>query len=80
MTKTTTLLTLLAMAIAGTAWAASPADTDGDGMLTLDEVQAAFPEIDADSFTVMDANADGMLDEAEVLAAQEAGLMPKTEG
>ncbi|MBY5932342.1 hypothetical protein KUV51_04960 [Tateyamaria omphalii] len=54
-------------------------DTDADGVLTIDEVQASFPEVTSDGFSAMDLNADGVLDEDEVTAAQEAGLMPPTE-
>jgi hypothetical protein len=55
---------------------ANVADANGDGLLTMDEVQAVYPEITTDGFTAMDLNADGALDADEVLAAQEAGLMP----
>lgn len=60
--------------------AATSVDANGDGVLTLDEVQAVFPEITPDTFTAMDTNADGALDDAEVVAAQEAGMMPKSDG
>lgn len=59
---------------------ASSLDTNGDGVLTLDEVQASFPDMSADSFVAMDLNADGALNADEVVAAQEAGLMPVTDG
>lgn len=52
------------------------ADADGDGMLSLAEVQAVFPDMTEDQFTTVDLNGDGMLEDAEVKAAQEAGLMP----
>lgn len=52
-------------------------DADGDGLLTIAEVQAVMPEVSADQFNAMDANADGALDEAEIKTAQEAGLMKK---
>ena len=58
--------------------AATGIDANGDGVLTLDEVQAAFPEITAEGFTAMDKNADGMLDADEVAAGQDAGMMPKS--
>ncbi|MEM6887642.1 MAG: hypothetical protein AAF636_05820 [Pseudomonadota bacterium] len=61
---------------AGAAIAATAADTNGDGVLTIDEVQAAMPEVTQEAFNAMDLNADGALDEAEVQAAQDAGLMP----
>ncbi|MEM9550076.1 MAG: hypothetical protein AAGA05_02805 [Pseudomonadota bacterium] len=62
------------------AFAQTELDTNGDGVLTLDEVQAAFPEITVENFAAMDVNADGALDGDEIVAAQEAGLMPATEG
>jgi len=74
------MLTLAAAALALPAVAATEADTNGDGVLTLDEVQAVYPDITADMFTSMDVNADGTLDDDEVVAAQQAGLMPATEG
>lgn len=78
-----TVLTLLAatgLALPTSLMAASEIDTNGDGVLTIDEVQAAFPEVTVDAFTAMDVNADGALDDDEVVAAQEAGMMPATGG
>ena len=74
--KTILLSTTLMAAMAATSFAAAQVDTNGDGYLTLDEVNAAFPEIKAEEFSVMDVNADGVLDNSEVAAAQDAGLMP----
>lgn len=51
-------------------------DTNGDGMLTIEEVQAAYPEVGTDQFSQIDANGDGGVDDAEMKAAQDAGLMP----
>ncbi|WP_372612631.1 hypothetical protein [Aquicoccus sp.] len=51
------------------------ADANGDGFLTMQEVQAVNPEITIEDFNSMDSNADGVLDEAEVQAAQDMGLM-----
>ncbi|MEO0503667.1 MAG: hypothetical protein AAFZ14_10100 [Pseudomonadota bacterium] len=75
-------LTVLAALVAPLAMAQSAAelDTNGDGVLTIDEVQASFPDVTSDAFTAMDLNADGALDANEVAAAQEAGLMPPTDG
>ena len=56
--------------------AASDPDANGDGVLTIDEVQAVMPDVTAEGFSQMDLNADGSLDAAEVQAAQDAGLMP----
>lgn len=80
MTKftTTTLITAAVIALPAFAMAQSMADMDanGDGVLTIDEVQAVFPDVSTDSFSAMDLNADGALDGSEVASAQEAGLMP----
>lgn len=76
MTRTTVTAIVLTLLTAGTVTAANAADTNGDGVLTIDEVQAVMPDISADAFNVMDLNADGALDADEVQAAQDAGLMP----
>lgn len=78
--KTTVITLLTATAFAASAWAANEVDTNADGVLTIDEVQAAFPEITAETFSAMDANADGALDNDEIAAAQAAGVMPATDG
>ncbi|MEO0936877.1 MAG: hypothetical protein AAFY38_01850 [Pseudomonadota bacterium] len=72
-----TLITVPALAMgAGTA----EIDANGDGVLTIDEVQAVYPEVSTDSFLAMDLDASGALDESEVVAAQEAGMMPSEDG
>ncbi|WP_299042318.1 hypothetical protein [uncultured Tateyamaria sp.] len=82
MTKIASLTFVAAMAIPALAMGqgAADLDTNGDGVLTIDEVQASFPDVTSDTFTAMDLNADGALDANEVAAAQEAGLMPPTDG
>jgi hypothetical protein len=74
---TSTLLAFPAYAMSQTA---SEIDTNGDGVLTMDEVQATMPDITSETFAAMDQNADGALDEGEVSAAQGAGLMPPSDG
>lgn len=54
-------------------------DVDGDGMVTIEEFTAAYPDLTEESFTLADANADGMLDADEIAAAAEAGVLPATE-
>jgi len=75
--KTICMSALITAGLATAAVAATPVDANGDGLLTLDEVNAAFPDIKADEFSTMDVNADGVLDNSEVAAAQEAGLLPQ---
>lgn len=68
-------------ALATTAFANMSAfDANGDGLLTMEEVQAAYPEITAEQFSEVDANGDGAVDDAEMIAAQDSGLMPASEG
>lgn len=55
---------------------ASSADSNEDGVLSLAEVQAVYPDVTEDIFMSADLNGDGALEDAEVQAAQEAGLMP----
>lgn len=80
MTKftTMTLIAGVAIAIPAFAMAQSMADVDanGDGVLTIDEVQVIFPDVSTDGFSAMDLNADGALDGDEVASAQQAGLLP----
>ncbi len=76
MTRSSIATILLSLGLAGAVSAATAADANGDGVLTIDEVQAVMPDITAESFNAMDLNADGALDAAEVQAAQDAGLMP----
>ena len=74
--KTICITALITAGLATASIAATQVDANGDGVLTMDEVNAAFPEIKADEFSTMDVNADGVLDNSEVAAAQEAGLLP----
>lgn len=73
------LFGLALIALAGPALAATQADADGDGRLSWDEARAAYPDLTEDAFAAIDVNADGELDEEEVTAAREAGMMPMTE-
>ncbi|WP_417475075.1 EF-hand domain-containing protein [Leisingera sp.] len=54
------------------------ADVDGNGTFSMEELQAAYPELDAETFAAIDANADGEADEEEVQAAVNAGVLAKS--
>ncbi|EEE36651.1 hypothetical protein RKLH11_484 [Rhodobacteraceae bacterium KLH11] len=56
------------------------ADTNGDGVLTIEEVQVVVPDVDSESFAQMDANGDGALDQDEITIAVQAGLLPPSNG
>ncbi|QFT59713.1 EF hand [Sulfitobacter sp. THAF37] len=83
MTKTTKFtfaaLTALCMPAYAMATGVAEMDTNGDGLLSVTEVQAVYPDITAEQFSAMDLNADGALDKAELVSAQEAGMMPASE-
>ncbi|WP_299842529.1 EF-hand domain-containing protein [uncultured Roseovarius sp.] len=51
-------------------------DANGDGLMTVDEVQAVYPDITAEVFAEVDTNNDGALDDAEMIMGQEKGLIP----
>ncbi|WP_298934938.1 hypothetical protein [uncultured Ruegeria sp.] len=74
------VISAIALGLPAMVLAQSSADTNGDGVLTIDEVQAVMPEVDTDGFSAMDANGDGALDADEIAVAQEAGLLPPSNG
>ncbi|MCF2903571.1 hypothetical protein L0666_01090 [Octadecabacter sp. CECT 8868] len=54
-------------------------DVNGDGFYSFPEVSTIYPDVTAESFTELDTTGDGLLDMAEVEAAQGAGLLPVME-
>lgn len=74
------VISAFAFGLPALALAQSSADANGDGVLTIEEVQAVVPEVDTDTFSAMDANGDGALDQDEIAVAQEAGLLPPSNG
>lgn len=80
MTSFTKYAAPLALAALATGAAAmDDLDANGDGMITMEEAQAANPEMTPDQFSEMDANGDGAIDEAELSDARDAGLMPASD-
>lgn len=51
-------------------------DANGDGFVTMAELQAVMPEVSVDAFMEADTNADGALSKEEFTAAQEEGILP----
>lgn len=51
-------------------------DVNGDGFYSFPELGVALPDLTSEDFTAMDVTGDGLLDMAEVAAAQDAGLLP----
>lgn len=78
--KVMTIVATLAATGAAFAQDADPKiDINGDGFYSFPEVSTIYPEITDEMFTTMDTTGDGLLDMAEVMAAQEAGLLPMAE-
>ncbi len=73
-------ISIAALTLPGVLLAQSSTDANGVGVLTIEEIQAVLPDVDADTFSAMDANGDGALDADEVAVAQEAGLLPPSNG
>jgi len=55
---------------------ATQVDANEDGVLSLAEMQTVYPEMTEEQFMAVDLNGDSTLEDAEVKAAQEAGLIP----
>lgn len=53
----------------------SDIDTDGDSLVSYDELTVNYPDLGEEVFTQIDTSGDGFADEAELTAAVEAGLI-----
>ena len=63
------------------ALAAVEVDANGDGLITIEEMQAVYADTTAETFSEMDTNGDGALDDEEMQAAVESGLIkPMSDG
>ena len=54
-------------------------DADGNGTLSLEELQAVFPALTEETMAPLDTNGDGALDEAEFTAAVDSGQLVAAE-
>lgn len=71
--KTLTLTLILFATLAGPGAAQDSVDINGDGVLTLFEIQAVWPEVSTDGFMFLDRDGDGLLDPEEFEAARQGG-------
>ncbi|MEM8592790.1 MAG: hypothetical protein AAGF13_09725 [Pseudomonadota bacterium] len=77
------LLAFIASALAVPALALTidaTTDTNADGLLSFDEMSAAVPEMTEEMFILIDQTEDGLVDAQELAAAEEAALLPVTDG
>jgi hypothetical protein len=56
------------------------ADADGSGNWSLAELQVAYPDLTAETFTAVDADASGAVDQTELAAALADGVLPAASG
>ena len=68
---------LAALFAAPTLAAISDYDTNGDNLVSFDEMIVAYPDLTEDLFAQIDTSTDGLVDEAELTAALEANLIVK---
>ena len=77
LTKLSSVLVLVAVAGTAAAQEVDPnIDINGDGFYSFPEIGTIYPDITAEVFTEIDTTGDGLLDMAEVMVAQDLGLMP----
>lgn len=63
------------VALSGLAVAQEVTDVDGDGVYSLEELVAVYPDLTPETFAVIDANGDGVVDSDELTAARESGTL-----
>jgi hypothetical protein len=83
MTKTLTLTmaTLFGLSVQANAMGANAeVDTDGDGAYSMAELQVVYPDMTETVFATMDADQSGLIDMDEMKMAEDAALLPKTDG
>ncbi|MEM9844824.1 MAG: EF-hand domain-containing protein [Pseudomonadota bacterium] len=51
-------------------------DSDGDGLVSAAEFEAAMPDAPSGTFEQLDVDGDGALNSAEVAAGRDAGIIP----
>lgn len=66
---------LLGLHLSGAAMAADVEDADGNGVYSMEELLVTFPTLTEDLFTTIDGNGDGAVDETELTAAVDAGVL-----
>lgn len=73
--KKTALIILPALLATPLLAQAELTDMDGNGTYSYAEITAAYPTISEGDFAAMDTNGDGEIDEEELSAAMEEGLL-----
>ncbi|MEM9032658.1 MAG: EF-hand domain-containing protein [Pseudomonadota bacterium] len=67
-----------AVCTAGTALAdVQVSDADGDGVFSMEELQAAIPDMTEGLFALVDTDGDGVVSPDELASAEAAGTIPQ---
>lgn len=66
---------LLGLGVATATMAAEVEDADGDGVYSMEELLVAYPTLTEELFGTIDGNGDGAVDDAELTAAIDAGVL-----
>ena len=76
------LIVSLASAFALTSWAHaaefSEADADGDGVLSVEEFVAIYPDLPEGTFALVDIDETGTVSEGEMADAVSSGVLPQS--
>ncbi|MEM0922933.1 MAG: hypothetical protein AAGF44_12155 [Pseudomonadota bacterium] len=64
------------LALAGTAETFVAVDTNADALISVEEFQAAYPDLDSEAFAALDANADSQLSPSEFIGSNLPDLPP----
>jgi Ca2+-binding EF-hand superfamily protein len=75
----TALIALTTATVMGSVAFAAVADldSDGDGVVSFTEMLGVYPTLTEEGFSAVDTNGDGVVDEEELTAATEGGLIPE---
>lgn len=76
MTREFGITTLALALIVPLAAHAGEMDADGDGVVTIEEFEAALPEAAPGTFEAVDVDGDGALNVDEIADARAGGLLP----
>jgi len=80
-TLTVTLATLFGLTVHAHAMETNAEiDTDGDGAYSMAELQIVYPDMSETVFATIDADQNGLIDMDEMQMAEDAALLPKTDG
>lgn len=70
----------IVLGTAAAAFAMTNLDSDGDSMLSMDEMTAAYPSFTEAQFSDADTDGDGMINQDELAAARAIGIIPADQG